>query len=208
MKHLHTQNHYELLGVERTATIEEIRDAYTMGKQAFEPNSMAAYSLVTEEESETLLKMMYDAYIILSNSKERRRYDEVLKRAEQKKQRQGRSSPKKSLTLNSAKPSAKEKKATAEKQRKVAEKFADALDGVTHFNGETLRKLRNIKGSTLQQVAEKTKIRLLYLRAIEEEQFEMLPAIIYVKGFVRLYSQELGLPVEKVLKDYSQSFPK
>ncbi len=204
MKHLRTQNHYELLGVERTASVEEIHDAYVMGKQAFEPESMAAYSLATEEESELLLKMMLEAYSTLSDIKKRRKYDDALEKKEQKNRRQGGAVAQKNRNPNKTSTGDKKQHPAAAVQRKTAEQFAQAVSSVTSFNGAVLRELRNLRGDTLQQVANKTKVRVLYLRAIEEENIEILPAGIYIKGFVRLYAKELGLPMDKVVTDYIQ----
>lgn len=71
--------------------------------------------------------------------------------------------------------------------------------------GEKLRKAREAKGLSLEQVEEATKIVRSYLQALEDEEFERLPAPVYVKGFLRNYASYLGLDAQEVLSLYSAS---
>ena len=59
--------------------------------------------------------------------------------------------------------------------------------------GAILKKEREAKKITLEQVEEATKIRRKYLDAIENEKFEVLPGEVYVKGFVATYLKYLGI---------------
>jgi len=59
--------------------------------------------------------------------------------------------------------------------------------------GAILKKERESKKITLEQVEEATKIRRKYLEAIENEKFEVLPGEVYVKGFVAAYLKYLGI---------------
>ncbi len=71
--------------------------------------------------------------------------------------------------------------------------------------GKKLREAREAKGLSLEQVEEETKIVSSYLQALEEEEFERLPAPVYVKGFLRNYASYLGLDPQEVLSLYSAS---
>jgi cytoskeleton protein RodZ len=71
--------------------------------------------------------------------------------------------------------------------------------------GELLRKAREEKGLSLQQAEEATKIRAAYLQALEEETLDLLPAQVYVKGFIRNYASALGLHPQEVLALYKES---
>lgn len=51
--------------------------------------------------------------------------------------------------------------------------------------GENLRRERELRGVTLAEIANATKINLRYLRALEDEQFDILPGGIFGRGFVR-----------------------
>src|SRR5213595_3378581 len=51
-----------------------------------------------------------------------------------------------------------------------------------------------------------TKIRAKYLRALEDEQFDVLPAQTYVKGFLRSYAEYLGLDGQLYVDEYNSRF--
>ena len=59
--------------------------------------------------------------------------------------------------------------------------------------GTTLREGRVRRKLTLQQVEDDTKIRVKYIQAMENEDFEVMPSPAYVRGFVRTYATYLGL---------------
>jgi len=66
---------------------------------------------------------------------------------------------------------------------------------------EQLHQARESKKLTIQQVAEVTKIRSDHLRALEEGNFEIFSAPVYIRGFVRSYSTLLKLDVPRVMAD-------
>ena len=68
--------------------------------------------------------------------------------------------------------------------------------------GNTLREARVRRTLTLQQVEEDTKIRVKYVQAMENEDFDLMPGATYVKGFLRTYSEYLALDPEVMLDEY------
>ncbi len=71
--------------------------------------------------------------------------------------------------------------------------------------GERMRREREMRGVSLDDIAEGTKIGTRLLRALEEEQFELLPGGIFNKGFVRAYAKYLGLNEEEAVADYLEA---
>ncbi len=71
--------------------------------------------------------------------------------------------------------------------------------------GERLRREREMRGVSLDDIAEATKIGTRLLRALEEEHFELLPGGIFNKGFVRAYAKYLGLNEDEAVADYLDS---
>ncbi len=67
-------------------------------------------------------------------------------------------------------------------------------DGV----GATLREARNRRKIDLAEVEAATKIRVRYLRAMENEEWDLLPGDAYARGFVRTYAAFLGLDAERL----------
>jgi cytoskeleton protein RodZ len=68
--------------------------------------------------------------------------------------------------------------------------------------GSTLREARVRRKLTLQQAEEDTKIRVKYLQAMENEEFETMPGPTYVKGFLRTYATYLDLDPRIILDEY------
>lgn len=65
--------------------------------------------------------------------------------------------------------------------------------------GETLRSTRERRGITVEQVAQDTRISLRFIEALEDEQFDELPAPVYVRGFLRSYANYLKLDPQPLL---------
>jgi cytoskeleton protein RodZ len=72
--------------------------------------------------------------------------------------------------------------------------------------GNSLREARVRRGVEFAQAELATKIRGKYLRALEDEQFEVLPAQTYVKGFLRTYAEYLGLDGQLYVDEYNSRF--
>src|SRR5512136_2299211 len=64
---------------------------------------------------------------------------------------------------------------------------------------QQLRQAREAKNLTVEQVVEITKIRTDHLRALEEGNFDVFSAPVYIRGFVRTYATLLKLDVPQVM---------
>jgi cytoskeletal protein RodZ len=71
--------------------------------------------------------------------------------------------------------------------------------------GERLRREREMRGITLDEISESTKISRRHLEALEKEEFDELPGGIFNKGFVRAYARYLGIDEEQAVADYSSA---
>jgi len=61
----------------------------------------------------------------------------------------------------------------------------------------------NVRGLEYPQIELATKIRAKYIRALEDEQFEVLPSGTYIKGFLRSYAEFLGLDGQLYVDEYN-----
>ncbi|MGE4344466.1 MAG: helix-turn-helix domain-containing protein [Geoalkalibacter sp.] len=77
----------------------------------------------------------------------------------------------------------------------------------TEFYGDILKNRRRERQLSLDDVARQTRMRTAFLEALEEGRFEEFPAETYVKGFLRNYSEFLGLDSETLLDIYQQQRP-
>ena len=69
--------------------------------------------------------------------------------------------------------------------------------------GNSLREARERQGLEYPQIELATKIRAKYIRALEDEHFEVLPAGTYIKGFLRSYAEFLGLDGQLYVDEYN-----
>jgi cytoskeletal protein RodZ len=68
--------------------------------------------------------------------------------------------------------------------------------------GEILRSEREKKGLSVKEIEIATSIRTLYITAIEEGNYNVIPGEVYVKGFIRNYSNYLGLDSQEIMDLY------
>lgn len=68
--------------------------------------------------------------------------------------------------------------------------------------GDWLRRQREMREITLRDIADRTKISLRYLEAMEADRFDLLPAPIFAKGFLREYARYVGLSPDDVVNHY------
>ena len=69
--------------------------------------------------------------------------------------------------------------------------------------GEELRREREIRGISLKEIADATKISRRFLEAIERNDHKTLPAPVFTRGFVREYARYLGLSTEDIVNRYN-----
>ena len=72
--------------------------------------------------------------------------------------------------------------------------------------GSTLRETRVRRKTTLQQAEDDTKIRVKYIQAMENDDFDLMPSAAYVKGFLRTYSEYLDLDANVIVEEYRSRF--
>jgi cytoskeleton protein RodZ len=72
--------------------------------------------------------------------------------------------------------------------------------------GTTLREARMRARIDISEVETRTKIRAKYLRAIENEEWDLLPGPVYVKSFLRTYAEYLGLDSRALIDDYKRRY--
>lgn len=197
---------YEILDVSPRATIAEIKRAFQIALRTYGGDHMATFGLFTEAEREEILNRVHEAYNILTDPELRRQYDEELRI-------QGHFPPDKEKIVE---PPSRESGLTHQFRRNLAElgKMEDpevrqekerlvrellaAAEETGDWSGSLLRQVREIRGMSLDEIAQHTKISRGHLRNIEEDSFEYLPPDVYVKGFIVQVAKLLGLDPERV----------
>lgn len=71
--------------------------------------------------------------------------------------------------------------------------------------GAVLYEARTARGITLEEISARTRIRVDYLKAVEEGAPEKVPGEAYFRAFVRTYAREVGLDPEALLAQYEMA---
>jgi flagellar biosynthesis protein FlhG len=72
----------------------------------------------------------------------------------------------------------------------------------TEYTGPLLKQVREARKLTLEKLSDITKISIYYLRMLEGDHFEDLPALVYVKGYLRHLAKLLGLNAQALVDSY------
>jgi DnaJ-class molecular chaperone len=206
MKKLDDLTFYELLDVASDVSPFEIHHAHKEMFQLYHEDSLASYSFFSREEREEIIAKLNEAYSTLMDDKKRSQYDQLLiDRGLLEEEMQYRRDRKQlSLMPNSKRPGADTALRIRDRLKTMVSSNPMIQEILAHdiLSGGDLKKIREELGVSLEEIAEMVKVRMAYLRAIEEDQFEKTPSRIFLKGFLRAYAQYIGLDADVVASRY------
>ncbi|MCC6644658.1 MAG: helix-turn-helix domain-containing protein [Polyangiaceae bacterium] len=180
-------NLYELLGLSRGASDEEVRRAFKRQRELFGVHSLPLVSILDEAGLRAEQARLQEAHDTLLEPNRRRAYDlSTFPDLEDD------THPRESRRA----PSPEDLQLIAEVQREI--------HTTTEFTGSFLRRVRESQGLELAEIARMTKIAAGHLSALEEERWEDLPAPVYARGFVRELAKVLKLDPMQVDRTYSK----
>lgn len=208
-----SKNYYEVLEVPTDASSDDIHKGYVRAKNAYSQDSLALYSLMTKDECDQILNLIDEAYSILSDPEKRRMYDEARginqtlnyrnatpsRTHDQDSSHNLRSAPQTTQHNNMSKIVAKKR---FDLTYDVNHDMEKKIEAATEFNGKLLQEIREYKSVDIPRMADMTKVSKTYIRYIEEEAFDKLPAAAYVRGFVYQYAKCLKLNPDLVANSY------
>ncbi len=203
LKGINDQTYYEVLEVSHGATPKEIQRAYEQAKETFDVNSLAIYSLFSEAEVREIQEAIEEAHRILMDEGLRKSYDQLHLQLIDEGLRSGYDQsdfqPKGELPADEP---TETREGSAEKKASLS--FSELSLNVEKevYRGKVLKEIRERMGIEPQTICNETKINLKSLEWIEEEAFEKLPPLVYLKGFLRSYAQSLGLDPPRVIGEY------
>ncbi len=188
---------YDVLELTSDATPQEIRSAYLRLKASYSKDNIANYSIYSREETEQMLQKIEEAYLILANPERRRAYDVS---------HQGSAMEPAGFMSMEEVPAPVMPSIQPSMVVSAPLFHSPETDNLTlsesEWTGSAIRRVRESKRITLEDLADHTRISKAYLMALEEENFQKLPAIVYVRGFLQQISRRLKLPTEIVIKHY------
>ena len=210
MKNFDEFNNYEILDIPVNASEFEIRQAYKETLSIYDNDSLATYSLFTDEERSNLLRKIEEAFHTLIDEKTRTDYDKMLvKSGEVKASSLNKKDRIKPIPLFRTRTSIDESSFLKRVKRKVEEGELQEISNQILLKdvilGKDLKKLRESMGIELEEIFEVARISVSTLRAIEENQTESLPSKIYLKNFLKLYAEILQVDPKRIVDGYLKS---
>jgi flagellar biosynthesis protein FlhG len=169
----HRGSHYDVLGLEPTATGEEVEEAYRRYAGLYGEDALATYSLLEPEERKAVRARVEEAYRVLRDPDRRREYDAGPREPEPDE-----SEPPPELPLP--------------EPRVLPEPVT----------GPDLRRVREARGVALKQIAVASKIGVRFLEYIEADRHADLPAVVYLRGFLQEYARAVGLDPQRTAGSY------
>jgi flagellar biosynthesis protein FlhG len=194
---LPSDSHYELLEVPPTASFEDIRRANRRIRDIYGAESIAISGLYDPASLEAVHRRLDLSYTTLMDAAKRKEYDlELFPDGVPMPIAQplGSLGSGPTLPARAAKVDDSANLAVRPPMPEISEK--------TEYSGPLLRQIREAVGVELREIAERSKIGMAYLQALEAELFAKLPAPVYVRGFLAEYARALGLDVERVKQTY------
>jgi flagellar biosynthesis protein FlhG len=186
------QNLYELLEIYPGASEEEVRRGYKQVRDYFGADGLAVRGACTEEEREDYQWRAEMAHETLIDKSKRRDYDRA--------------------TFPDGFPSPMER--FPDGRRDVGSRVKSPHDSLPKVeltddqmvNGAFLGQIRRERGIELEDISNRAKISISYLKALEEERFEDLPEPVYVRGFVTEYARYLKINPARAVADFMAAY--
>jgi flagellar biosynthesis protein FlhG len=198
---LPSDSHYELLEVPPTASFEDIRRANRRIRDIYGTESIAVSGLYDPASLEAVHRRLDLAYTTLMDAAKRKDYDhELFPDGVPMPVSHPPSGP--TDVAPPARPPAK----GDDPAQLAARPPMPEITGRTDYSGPLLRQIREAIGVELREIAEKSKIGMAYLQALEGEIWGKLPAPVYVRGFLAEYARALGLDAERVKQTYLERY--
>ena len=206
MKKLQDQHFYELLNVEFNASPLDISRAFKEHHELYREDSLASYSFFSKQEREEILAKFQEAYSTLMDEDKRYRYDRLLIergilpeemqfQAEHRALR--RASPSNPFIRNPLLKISDELKALITSNSVIQEILSYEV-----LSGNDLKRIRKELGISLEIIGEITKIRPIFLNAIEDDAFDIAPSRMFLKSYLKSYAQCIGLDANIVANRY------
>ena len=207
MKKYEELNHYETLEIPIGASFFEISQAYKDALSIYSEDSLITYSFFDDSERDIILKKIEKAFLTLIDPIKRGTYDRMLVRTgEADKSILINKERKKPISLfqtdhprNKGLHLKKIRKKVAAKDMK---KLSNEIFTSDVISGTDLKNLRESVGIDLQEVFEVTRVNIPTLKSIEENEFDKLPPTIYLKNFLKSYSDIFQLDSTTIIDGY------
>lgn len=194
-------NYYEVLDVQASAPQSDIYDAYLKSKETYSITNPNIFNVFSEDEAHAWLEIIEEAYSIIGHPNTRRIYDQEIQQTDSSAQE-----PNERIHLQTIQETLEELPPGHKKTPISVYAFDPNIEAQIEnqdiFDGLFLKKIRNYKNINLQDFSKHTCIAIRHLYAIENNNFSVLPAPVFVRGYIIQYCRLLDLPQNKVVNSF------
>lgn len=207
--------YYEILNVDKSATRFAVRESYLRLKNLYSNGGDGLYGVAGTDDLARHIQELDAAFEVLNDDARRASYDDKLagiKSAQETRdwtnERSDWIAPLIAPTNDVIQTSRSLLKVTKTQANGVNRqdlqvKFLGIMDEGDVGDGSILVALRQAVGVGQPEIQERTKIAFDYIRSMETNQFDRLPKVVYVRGFMRSYLRYLNVPnPEKIVSAY------
>ena len=206
MMSIESLNYYDILEVAASADQDVIYNAYQEAQKTYSLTNPDIYKIFNQKEAQDWVELIEEAYSVVGFPNSRRKYDQELNS-------QKAALP--SLELEKQKKSIKPEQEKAVEQElppgygstkisqyKITASMEELIEKNELFDGLFLKKVREYKNIDLTEFSKLTCIAIRHLYAIENNNFSVLPAAVFVRGYIVQYCRVLSLDKDKVVASF------
>jgi curved DNA-binding protein CbpA len=210
MRAFEGKNYYEILNLPLGAGLTEVKLAYTEALEMYGEDALATYALFSDEQRKEILTTIEAAFQTLSNGEKRTEYNRMLISTGQVEadmlSEQSRNSDVKQLEdQNSLEPGAPADSIEQYPRKIKIKKMIDEISEKDLVSGQDLRRIREALGIDLSQIFKRTRISKTTLQNMEENQYEDLPAKVFLKSFLKSYAEILQIDPTIIVDGYMKN---
>lgn len=192
------KTYYEILGVAPHVSSGQIQAAYRFARTLYMGESAPSHGLLDADERAMFLTQVEEAYACLSNPSTRRDYDVYL---QQTSPRRTASHSPPAAPIASAPPAPGPTEATPDPKVHAADE-SEPLRVPDVVNGAALRKLRESRRLSIDQIAALSKVGSRFLQALEEDRHAALPGRVFARGFLIEYARAIRVSEADLVERY------
>lgn len=198
-------NYYDILKVSADAGTSELKRAYRDALAIYDDDALATYSLFSDDQRAELLAVIESAYQTLLDTKKRAVYNQMLLDSGQVEPSFFPLTDQKQLSVRAQAQSHSASLATwiRKKSRETNVKvLIDALKEKERVSGADLRGIREALGIDASEIYDIAKISSTVLSSIENDCFDDLPTVLYIKQFLSSLAEILQLDPMHIVNGY------
>ena len=201
-------NYYDVLELNENASQQEIHFAYRKAKMTYSAENKALYSVFSQDEATALRNLIEEAYQVLSNNNYRNIYEKRMLASTNSETDVSAAAIKtesENIFQIITPPAFQVQVSTAPLRN---EEFELEISAKKDWSGEDLKKVREYKMLSFDELTDITKINPWYIAALESMDPASLPVEVFVRGYVLQVAKALGLKEKVVADSYIRLFRK